>query len=361
LLSPNLVIVLALYPAASFVAPAAYFLLCREEIHSLPTLPLSATDQEEQAEVIRIGVNQPLAFYALLLCGVILWLRFSPIVFSTDILNTKGWVSGTIKGGYIGLSWAGIWLWLWLVLANPQRLRREVPGYGAPFGKQIVVCVVGAFSAELWRVLCLATLITSGYSPSFSVTASALVFAVAFLGSGPERSILAALEGSIFGLLFVWQRSFFAPFAAHLAVQAVYLWGVGQFSPDGQRKLWMREIRCPVCKAQLSRFQIRMRDPFDCPSCRKEISVSDGYRKAIRSVGLCAYLVLGPFTMLLLEHQISDTLAILLLWPIVFGAGTSGVLLYQRVFPPQLQYGSPTFITLNLEHRPSDTNDSEEK
>jgi hypothetical protein len=53
--------------------------------------------------------------------------------------------------------------------------------------------------------------------------------------------------------------------------------------------------------------------------------------------------------MLLLEHDVSATLGILLLWPIVFGAGTSGLLLFQRMFPPQLQFGGATFITLNLD------------
>ena len=337
----------------------AFFMACPEEIRSLPALPLSATDKEGQATVIRLGVNQPLVFYGLLLCFAVLWLWFSHVVFSFADFNIKGWVWATLKGGYIGLSWAGIWLWLWLVLSNPQRLRREVPGLGGSFAKQVIVCVAGAFSEELWRVLCIAALIASGYSASFSVTAAAVGFAIAFLGNGLERSILAGLEGSIFGLLFVWQRSFFAPFAAHLAVQAVYLWGVGQFSTEGQRKSWMRGIRCPVCKAQLSRFQIRMRDPFDCPSCHQQISVSDGYRKAMRWAGLSAYVILYVCTMTLLERQMSETLAILLLWPIAFGVGTSGLLLYQRVFPPRLQYGSPSFITLNIANGRSDANYSE--
>jgi hypothetical protein len=361
LLSPNLIVALALYPVASFAAPMAYFVLFPEEIRSLPTLPLSLTDKEEKATVIRLGVNVPLAFYVLLLCCTILWLLFSHAVSSSAGFNTKGWLSGTLKGGYIGLSWAGIWLWLWLVLSNPLRLRRAVPGFGAHFAKQVIICAVGAFSEELWRVLCIAALIAYGYSVGFSVTAAAVTFAVAFLSDGLERSILAGLEGAIFGLLFVWQRSFIAPFAAHLAVQAVYLWGVGQFSPEGQRKSWMRGIRCPVCKAQLSRFQIEIRDSFDCPSCHEQISVSDGYRRGMRWVGMSAYLILGASTMLLLENQVSDTLAILLVWPVAFGVGTSGLLLYQRVFPPELQFGSPTFITLDLERHRHHTNDSENK
>lgn len=301
-------------------------------------------------------------FYGILLCSVIVWLWLSHDFFSPVNFDATGAVWVLLKGGYFGLSWAGIWFGLWLVLSGPQaRLTREVPGYGAHFTKQAIVWVMGAFSEELWRVICIGVLIAFGYSARFSVVAAALAFAVPFLGYSLERSILAGLEGSIFGLLFVWQRSFFAPFAAHLAAQAVYLWGAGQFSNEEQRKPWLRGIHCPLCKAQLSRFQIKMRDPFDCPSCHEQISVSDGYRNAMRWTGLVAYLFLGASTAVLLENQISDTLWTLLLWPIAIGVGTSGLLLYQRVFPPQLQCGSPTFITLNLKERRNDANDSEDK
>jgi hypothetical protein len=361
LFSPIIIATLVLYPLASSAAPLAYFTLYPDEIHSLPALPSSATNEGEKATATRLGINVPLTLYGILLCCVIVWLWLSQGLFPFMGFEIKGGLSGAWKGGYFGLAWAGIWLWLWLVLSNPQRLRREVPGYGARFGKQITVCVVGAFSEELWRVLCIIVLLARGYSPIFAVTAAALAFAIAFLANGVERSILAALEGTIFGMLFVWQRSFFAPLAAHLAVQAVYLWGVGQFSPEGLPKSWMRGIHCPICQAQLSRFQIRIRDPFDCPSCHEQISVSDGYRRGMRWAGLSAYLILFVSTTVLLEKEISYTLYVLLVWPIAFGVGTSCLLLYQRLFPPQLQYGSPTFITLNLEHRRSDANDSEHR
>jgi len=249
LFSLTLVAILALYPVASIAAPLAYFLLCPEEIRSLPALPSSATDEDEKATAIRLGVNVPLNFYGALIFCTILWLWLSQSFFTPVVLSVNGWVSATLKGGYFGLSWAGIWLWLWLVLADPRRLRREVPGYGANFAKQLIVWVAGAFSEELWRVLCIAVLLAAGYPSGFSVTATAVAFGVAFLGYGLERSILATLEGLIFGMLFVWQRSFFAPFTAHLAVQAVYLWAVGQFSPEVQRKSRMRGIRCPICNA----------------------------------------------------------------------------------------------------------------
>ncbi len=359
--SPLLIALLALYPVASIAGPLAYFCLFPEEFRSLPALPLGAAENTEKAAAIRLGVIVPLSSYALLLLCGILWIWLSHASFTAAGFRIRGWASGAFTGAYFGLSWAGIWLWLWMVLSNPERLRREVPGYGASFAKQVIVCATGAFSEELWRVLCITVLLASGYSPEFSVMAAAAAFAVAFLGEGPERTVLAVLEGAIFGMLFIWQRSFFAPFAAHLAVQAVNLWGIGQFSPEAERTSWMRGIRCPLCNAQLSRLQIKMQGPFNCPSCHEQISVSDGYRIAMRWTGMAAYLFLAVATLLLLDKQISDTLEILVLWPVAFGVGTSGLLLYQRVFPPRLQYGSPTFITLNLEQRRPDVNDSENK
>ncbi len=336
-------------------------MLYPEEIRKLPALPLSATSEEGKATATRLGVNVPMTLYVTLLCCLVLWLWLAPGLLPLVGFRSEGLLSAASKGAYFGLSWAGIWLWLWLVLSNPQRLRRAVPGYGARFRKQIAIWLVGALSEELWRVLCIAALLAHGYSAAFSVTATALAFGLASLGNGLEGSILAVLEGAILGMLFVWQRSFFAPFAAHLAVQAVYLWAVGQFSPEEQQKSWIRCIRCPICKPQLSRFQIKIREAFDCPACHEQISVSDGYRRAMRWAGLSAYQILYVSTTVLLEKEISDTLYILLVWPVAFGVGTSGLLLYQRLFPPQLQYGSPTFITLNLERHRPDANEPEDK
>ena len=361
MLSLSPIIVLALYPIATIIAPVGYFILFPEEIRLLPTLPLSATGREERATATRLGVNVPLTLYGILFTGLLLWLWSSQTSFLLSDLAPKMWRPAFFRGAYFGLSWAGIWLWLWLVLANPQRLRREVPGYGAPFVKQIVVCVAGTLCEELWRVICISELFTRGYSPAFAITVTSLAYAVAFLGNGLEAFVLAALEGSIFGMLFIWQRSFFAPFAAHLAVQAVFLWGVGQFSPEESPKLWMRGIRCPFCKTQLSRFQIRLTEPFDCTSCHEQISVSDGYRRAMRWIAVSGYLILYACTAVLLEKEVSDTLFVFLVWPVAFGVGTSGFLLYQRVFPPQLQYGSPTFITLGLDHHRRGADESEKK
>ena len=363
MLSSSLNIALALmYPVVSLAAPTVFFILRPQEIRSLPGLPLRLTTEEEQASAVRLGVLLPLTSYCLLFSCMMVWLSLTHYDLYQAGFREGNSISGTLRGGYVGMAWAGIWLWMWLVLSAPQRLRREVPGLGAPFTKQVFVWLAGAFSEELWRVVCIAALMTSGYSAAFSITITSAMFAIAFLPGGLERSVLAALEGVIFGLLFVWQRSFLAPFTAHLAVQAVYLWGVGQFSLRRQGKSWRPGIRCPLCGTQLSRLQVKMTEAFRCPSCREQISVSEGYRTAMRLAAIFAYVSLYVATLALFYKQIPERVTLWLAWPVSWGVGTSGLLLYQRVFPPKLQYGEPHFLTLNLEdRRPPNSSDLEDR
>lgn len=181
-----------------------FFLLWPEGHVLTPQLPLGVTDKDSAA--VRLGVVLPLIFYAVLLPSVLLWMWFFPVSFAGAGFHPGGEIGSVLRGGFVGLSWAGIWLWLWLVLSAPQRLRREVPGLGASFKWQVVVWLAGAVIEELWRVVGITTLVTSGYSSTFSVVLCSLVFAVGFLDGGLERSALAGLEGGLFGILFLWHR-----------------------------------------------------------------------------------------------------------------------------------------------------------
>ena len=365
-MSSSSILALVLYPILGFAAPMVVFSLWPEKFPPRPTLPAGPSTHEEKTAWARLDVILPMAFYCALILCVSLWTRFSLLNLSQVGFHTGGWVSATLRGGYVGLSWAGIWLWKWFVLSAPQRLRRVVPGLAAPFALQMVVWIVGAFSEEFWRAVGISALLTDRYSPIFAVIASSLVFAVAFLPDGLERSALALLEGAIFGVLFLWERSFAAPFAAHLAVQAVYLWGVGQFSSERRlgKSKWTRVIRCPVCGVQLSRLQVKLTEDFACPSCHKRLSTSEEYRTAMRWVAALSYMLLFVCSVALLYAKIQEQdggIAIWLVGPIAWGAGPSLLFLYQRVFPPTLQYAETHFLTLNLDepHPPHSNGDDD--
>src|SRR5260370_23893226 len=163
-------------------------------------------------------------------------------------------------------------------------MRREIPGLMAPLKLQIGVWLGGALAEEMWRVTAIAVLITSQNSPRFSVVLASAAFGIGYLNLGLQRSAAASLEAAFYGFLFVWQGSFLAPFTAHLAVQAVYLWGVGPFPQDRQsRKTWqIPGTKCPVCQTHLKLLQIKLSEVFECPACREPLSLSDGYQNVMR-------------------------------------------------------------------------------
>jgi hypothetical protein len=168
---------------------------------------------------------------------------------------------------------------------------------------------------------------------------------------------VASLEGVFFGFLFLWRGSFLVLFAAHLAVQAVYLWGVGQWSQDRKsRKTWqIPGTKCPACQANLKLLQIKMSEVFACPSCTETLSLSDGYQNLMRFSGALAFCSLNLCTIFLLTSWLPGDLGAWLTFPVSYGLATSALFLYRRafvrLFPPRLQLGTPHFITLNLSDR----------
>jgi hypothetical protein len=77
----------------------------------------------------------------------------------------------------------------------------------------------------------------------------------------------------------------------------------------------------------------------------------------MRWVAIVSFILLYVGTYALYYEQIPEGLAMWLASPIAYGACTSGIFLYQRVFPPSLQFGEPHFVTLNLGGRQSPNSD----
>jgi hypothetical protein len=296
--------------------------------------------------------------YAGLIGGTLLWEQVFQVGLDNAGSSKDRWLSSLLVGGFLGVSWAGVSIWLLALGAATGRMRREIPGLMAPLQMQIAVWLAGALAEEAWRVVVIAALLASDYSPFYSVVAASIAFGGAYLGLGLQRAAVASLEGAFFGSLFLWHGSFLAPFAAHLAVQAVYLWGVGQFSQDRQsRNTWhIPGTKCPVCHTSLGLLQIKLSEVFECPACKETLSVSDGYRNSMRFAAVLGYCLLIICTISLLVYSLPPgNLAYLLIYPVAYGAATSALFLYRRVFtrlfPPRLQRGTPYFVTLNLEDR----------
>jgi hypothetical protein len=352
-----LALALALYPLVCLAAPLVFYSLWPNQRLPAQSLTAGAATAEEKAATARLGVSIPLLMYGSLVCVTLLWERLFPVGLDSAGFHMNRWLSSALIGGYLGVSWAGVSIWLLALGAATGQMHREIPGLMAPLKMQVAVWLAGAFAEEIWRVVVLAALLSSQYSPFYSVIAVSIAFGSAYLGLGFQRAAVASLEGVFFGFLFLWQRSFLTLLAAHLAVQAVYLWGVGQFSKDQQsRNTWqIPGTKCPVCQTSLKLLQIKLSEVFECPTCKEPLSLSDGYRNAMRFAGAVGFCSLILCTLVLLDSWVPGNLAYWLTYPVSYGAATSVLFLYRRaftrLFPPRLQRGTPFFVILNLEGR----------
>jgi Type II CAAX prenyl endopeptidase Rce1-like len=352
-----LVLLLILYPVVGMAAPVVFYSLWPKQRSPVPNLAADPVTESDKAATARLGALISLFMYASLMCGALLWRLF----FSVD-LDGAGFFANSrlpsaLIGGYLGLAWAGVSIWVLALGVVTGGMRREIPGHMAPLKVQIAIWLVGASAEETWRVTAITALVTSRYSPLSSVVAVSAAFGSGYLCLGLRRAALASLEGAFFGFLFLWQGSFLSPFTAHVAVQAVYLWGVGQLYQDRQsRKTWqIPGTKCPVCQAHLKLLQLKLSEVFECPSCKEQLSLSDGYQNVMRFAGAFAFCCLILCTIVLLTSWLPGNLGAWLTYPVSYGIATSGLFLYRRVFtrlfPPRLQRGTPYFITLNLERR----------
>jgi CAAX prenyl protease-like protein len=357
-------LLLLLYPAVGFVSPFAFHSLWPEE---LPRVPISSDGDEDKRTSATRGALVSLFVYTALLCSTIVYRLLFPLSLDNVGLPSNSRVWTTLVGAYLGISWAGVSIWLLALGAVTGRMRREISGLMAPLRVQIPVWLMEAIAEEAWRVVAILGLVAAHNSPAFSVAATAIAFGSAYLRFGLQRAAVAILDGLFFGFLFLWQGSLLAPLTAHLAVHAVYLWGVGQYSQDREsRKTWqIPGTTCPVCRADLKLLQVKMSDVLECPSCKASLSVSDGYQNVLRFTAAFSFCSLIVITILLLKDWVPSNLVVWLTYPVSYGVATSGIFLYRRLFtrlfPPRLQRGTPNFITLNLEgRRESKVRDSED-
>src|SRR6266481_6145577 len=352
----TLLLLLLVYPLASLAAPVFFFWLW-PQMRPPASDPASAIDEQAKGVLARLGVFIPLSIYFIVAVGTLAWQTFFSTDFDRSIFSMNKWLSGSLVGMYLGTAWAGASIWLLALGAATGRMRREIPGLLASVKFQSVVWLGGAFAEEIWRVITVLALLRSGSSPALSVIAVSVACGCGYLMLGPQRAAVAALDGAFFGFLYLWRGSFLAPFVAHLAVQGVYIWGVGQLSVNRQmRKTWqIPGTKCPVCRRSLGLLQIKLSEVFECPSCKATLSVSDAYQGLMRFAGAFVLLFVLFCSIFLLTFWLPYYLGVLLTYPVTLGVMTSGFLLYQRtfvrLFPPQLQRGTPYFITLNLDPR----------
>jgi Type II CAAX prenyl endopeptidase Rce1-like len=346
----SLILLLAIYPLANLPVMTSLIFRGGRDI-SKGTSPGEAEDNKRQRA--RNEALLLLSSYGFLSCFALWWLHIWNIGADELGFGKTSFLSSGFHGAFVGMAWLGIWFMARLLPTSHQLSQREVPGLGGSWVQKIGVSLGGAFAEELWRVTCLAVLSDAGQSVESSLIFCAVAFALGFSLRGLRRSILAGIEGVVLGGLFVWLHSFWAPFAAHLAIQVTMLFAVGRYAEEqlpGHATKCTFPL-CPACAAHLNRGQIEMRGVFRCPSCREKISVSAGYRNARRFLGGAAYLFLLFFSEFTFMGRIPGVAGVFGSIFFAYGATTTALIVIEALFPVKLERGDTEFTCLDLGER----------
>ncbi len=235
-MAPDILTALGILPLANWVVVgfAPHWLVWT---HRKPQFILTPGTGEERAETSRFILVLLLISYGIVLGSVLWWMRLHSITLEQVGLRTDRWVSALLRGGYLGIAWAGLLPYFLRLYPETKRSPIVIPGLGGPYSYRIGTLLAGSIVEELWRAFCVSSLVVAGYSSWFAIAISSLAFALAFLLWGTKTSMVAAVGGGLFASLFLWQQSFAAPLSAHLAFQGYASWeGMLQASTYPRRK-----------------------------------------------------------------------------------------------------------------------------
>jgi len=224
-----------------------------------------------------------LTMYLILLAAVVSFLNRSLLSLYAVGLTTANWKSAIALGllvSYIPLS-LGALLQRFLASDKPE----EEPKSRGPIAFWCSLEVLGAFSVELWRACCIATLIRLDLSPWAAVLVVAIAFGASQLSTSIARAAGAATFGAAAGFLFVKTGSLLAPLALSLIAAVAELYRVRHMASRVLRTLvaleypggpeikekpenTRRNVTCPSCNASFNPRKVkRTSRSFTCPDC----------------------------------------------------------------------------------------------
>ena len=268
-------------------------------------------------------------------------LRNEPHVFQ---LSIQGLMFGLALGILVPLTR--------LLLPESRRFRlTTLVTIGPSLPTSFLMLIMLIFVHELWRVLCLQSLIQAGCAPQFAVLLTSIACGLAFSMSGLSAGASAAALGVIYSAIYLWQGYFLLPFVAHLTYEAqiiILSWA----SPATARPPLVASTplaKCPACRVRFDLRRVRSGVTVQCPRCAAKLSVSDDRTALIRWGGvifttLLIYVAFSAFEATLGSNESTLWIAYALALP----AYWSLVLTLRVLFPPKLQFGDPSFIGLNL-------------
>jgi len=234
-----------------------------------------------------------LVIYAILLTFVVLLLRDSAISTHAVGITIDKWKSAAALG--VLLSCVPLALSTILLRILPPSEIQEQPESHDPLAAWCGLAALGSISVELWRAICIVSLVRLDLSAWLAVALVSVAFGAAQLPTSTARAAGAAIYACIPGFLFVYTGSLVAPVTLSLVAQAGRLYQVRHASrrvvahlialerPIGSQIgekaqiLGRVDVTCPTCTASFNPAKVEKTiRTFKCPECGEVLEYETG-------------------------------------------------------------------------------------
>jgi hypothetical protein len=352
--TPDIVCLLIL-PSAIW-ASLIFVLVSPSKIAQQLRVSWNAKTKQELFRSSRVWTIHTVVTFTAVAAGLLAWLQDQQIVAIVQILNPRQWAHGVFEGIILGLVIIGIALTSRTHFPQAQRFSLVMlTGVGSTGPMRFGTLLLVVFIEELWRAVCLKSLIAHGLTGAQALAATSVAYGLAYLAWGTAIGLSECIVGAAFGGLFLWTNSLFVSFAAHFTLLGQVLLYSLAAAPDAEpRDLYHRRFaKCPSCGAMLTLQQVNL-DPdesFSCPKCHARITVSD-WRRGFFRWGYVFYTIgLYLAAMNIVQGAVRDETAQFLLSYALTFLALIGFWSFLRVLFPQklkLETGDEHFVQLKL-------------
>jgi hypothetical protein len=283
--------VLLLFPLSGWLIWSAFLPWIRKAAAKHVSIP-GLSPRELLAKIFLLNGQANLLAYLVVLFGTGIWVWINHFTWKEAGVTLVFKLDEMVLGAACGIAFFGglILLAGFQKKLIPQRqFLWEVPALYALGYMRWVLLFLGIVTLEFWRATSITSLMKDSISPGAAILVCSGVYALRLFSGGPYRMVYGAIEGLVFGGLYVWLGSLEGPLAARLACELgtfVIFRGTVPAPPDFSLP---HVANCPLCRRGLTRAEVRFRQSFACPQCHQVIGLP-GWR-----VPLVRFLCFGGF------------------------------------------------------------------
>lgn len=329
-----------------FVAP---FFFPKGGVHL--TLHDSEISESDFKKVQENWAYAALVAHFLVLLGTLAW-RSNFAVQVSGFRAPSPTFDGLLLGAIAGWAWYAA---LFLLVKLQQRLlpasllHWEAPVLYIDGAARRSLFLVGAVAIEFWRATVLSALQADGMSPSNALVTCAAVYAGRMVLQGRHRIAYGALEGLVYGGLFLHFGTLAAPLGGRI------IFDIGLYG------LLRRTVRllpssglpvvtlCPLCHKNLTASDFGQSATFRCPHCHEILGTTHARPKRILasySLSCIAFLIVQEAT-----GQLQSDSSLFLGLLVSIAAALGFTIWIDSLLPAKIDPGNPNLPTLDLTPR----------